>query len=256
MMYCRRKFLVFGHRGASQGLPENTLEAFELALKEGADAIETDLRRTLDGKFVLAHDATGDRMCGQNQRVCSTSWEELSRWNAGARFLGSQSGAQVFRIPLLREALSAFPSVQFNIDIKERGQEPFLPDLIQEIREVGAENRVLLTSFHSRIVGELRRLGYRGELGMGLADVGRLRLLPASYWRAWGPKCHRVQIPVAYGLLRLDSKRFIAKCHGLGLKVDYWVINDPLEAKRLFELGADGIMSDVPGIIRASQGKW
>ena len=49
----RSNYLIYGHRGASGLLPENTIEAFELALEQGADAIETDVRRTLDGRRPL-----------------------------------------------------------------------------------------------------------------------------------------------------------------------------------------------------------
>ena len=47
---------VFGHRGASAYRPENTLEAFELAFQQGADAIECDLVPTKDGELIIRHD--------------------------------------------------------------------------------------------------------------------------------------------------------------------------------------------------------
>ncbi len=48
--------LVIGHRGASAAHPENTLEAFALALAQGADGVELDVRRTADGALALCHD--------------------------------------------------------------------------------------------------------------------------------------------------------------------------------------------------------
>ena len=50
--------------------------------------------------------------------------------------------------------------------------------------------------------------------------------------------------------LRFDRKPFIAKCHSVGLRVDYWVVDDRAEAARLLELGADGIMTNDPAAIR------
>src|SRR3954447_13954392 len=50
--------LVIGHRGASARFAENTLDAFSGAIDQGADGIELDVRRTLDGALALSHDDT------------------------------------------------------------------------------------------------------------------------------------------------------------------------------------------------------
>ena len=56
-------------------------------------------------------------------------------------------------------------------------------------------------------------------------------------------------IPVHYGTVRLDRPRFIARCRALGLRVDYWVVDDPQKARQLLDAGATGIMSDDPALI-------
>jgi glycerophosphoryl diester phosphodiesterase len=61
-----------------------------------------------------------------------------------------------------------------------------------------------------------------------------------------------VQVPVKQGAIRFDRIAFIAKCHSLGLRVDYWTVDDPAEATRLLALGADGIMTNDPAAIRAA----
>ena len=53
--------LVVAHRGASRSAPENTMEAFRLAVEMGADAIELDVHLTADGELALMHDETMDR---------------------------------------------------------------------------------------------------------------------------------------------------------------------------------------------------
>ncbi len=57
----RLRPLIMAHRGASNDAPENTLASFALALKQGADVLETDLRFTRDNELVLMHDATVER---------------------------------------------------------------------------------------------------------------------------------------------------------------------------------------------------
>ncbi|HSO33672.1 MAG TPA: glycerophosphodiester phosphodiesterase family protein, partial [Labilithrix sp.] len=64
MSRLRASPMLYAHRGASRELPENTLEAFRLALELGADALETDAHMTRDGRIVLSHDPAGLRMAG------------------------------------------------------------------------------------------------------------------------------------------------------------------------------------------------
>ena len=57
-----RKTKVWAHRGASGYRPENTMEAFELAIKQGADGIELDVHTSADGELIVMHDETVDRV--------------------------------------------------------------------------------------------------------------------------------------------------------------------------------------------------
>ena len=54
--------LIFAHRGASGHAPENTLEAFEMAARMGADGVELDVHICRTGELVVAHDETVDRV--------------------------------------------------------------------------------------------------------------------------------------------------------------------------------------------------
>jgi glycerophosphoryl diester phosphodiesterase len=58
------------------------------------------------------------------------------------------------------------------------------------------------------------------------------------------------QVPTNVGPLRFDRAPFIAKCHAVGLRVDFWTIDDVTEATRLLELGADGIMTNDPASLK------
>jgi glycerophosphoryl diester phosphodiesterase len=53
-------------------------------------------------------------------------------------------------------------------------------------------------------------------------------------------------IPTSHRGIRLDRRRFVARCRRPGLRVDYWVVNDPGEARRLLGRGATGIVTDDP----------
>jgi glycerophosphoryl diester phosphodiesterase len=77
---------IFAHRGASAYAPENTLAAFELALRQGADAIELDAKLTRDGHIVVIHDQTVDRTTEGRGRVKDMTLAELRKLDAGSHF--------------------------------------------------------------------------------------------------------------------------------------------------------------------------
>src|SRR2546426_332500 len=78
--------LVIAHRGASAAAPENTLAAFRLAADLGADAVELDVRRTVDGQLVVIHDASVDRTTDGTGRVAALTLDQLRRFDAGRKF--------------------------------------------------------------------------------------------------------------------------------------------------------------------------
>jgi glycerophosphoryl diester phosphodiesterase len=112
----------------------------------------------------------------------------------------------------------------------------------------GAEDRVTLASFSARVVRRIRRLGYPGRTTLSKPEVAVLRFLPTALARIFvsGNSAH---IPVEHSGIRLDGRRFIDRCRAIGLRIDYWVVDDPEEARRLLHLGATGIMSDDPARI-------
>ncbi|UOT07458.2 glycerophosphodiester phosphodiesterase [Rhodococcus opacus] len=79
----RRGPLVVAHRGASAAMPEHTLAAYELALEEGADGLECDVRLTRDGHLVCVHDRTVDRTSTGAGVVSEMTLEELAEFNYG-----------------------------------------------------------------------------------------------------------------------------------------------------------------------------
>ena len=90
---------VWAHRGASGYAPENTLEAFELAMRMGAYGIELDVHRTKDGKLVVIHDETVNRTSNATGYIKDYTCQELKKLD----FSNSMSEFKNTRIPTLRE---------------------------------------------------------------------------------------------------------------------------------------------------------
>ena len=236
---------LYGHRGSSSRLPENTLPAFAAALEDGANALELDIHRTADGHFVVAHDPDGHRTAGIARHIRELSLREVLSWNVAVGAKGSNLDPH--SVPTLDEVLQAFPGVPMSVDLKpdDRGAVPPLLDLLANHR---AEDRVTLASFNGQLVYAIRRLGYRGRTALTRLEVALLRFLPAALVRRHiGGDA--AQLPLSHGPVRLDGRRFIRRCRGLGLRVDFWVVNDPEDAQRLLDAGATGIMTDNPAAI-------
>jgi glycerophosphoryl diester phosphodiesterase len=242
---------LYAHRGASAERPENTLPAFERALELGADALEMDVHLTRDGSLVVAHDDTGLRTTGVPCAWKDMDWEAVQRLDAGWGFVakdGSRPFAgQGIRVPLFESVLAAIPDVPINVDIKGDQAVDVMLGLLGRAR---AEDRVTVASFQLKTLVDVRRRGYPGPTALSQSEIGSLVSLPALLWRQLPSTGNAAQVPTKYGPLRFDRPAFVAKCHSLGLRLDYWVVDDPAEAARLLELGADGIMTNDVAAIR------
>ncbi len=241
--------IVYAHRGASFELPENTIEGFLLALELGADALETDCHLSRDGRVVLSHDASLERTAGIAKTIPELTLAELRALDVGARFVPRRPGVHSanvrYRMPTLEEALEACPDVLFNVDAKQTVPD-MIPELLRAIRRMNAEERVRIASFSTRNLERVRGLGYTGETGLAPSEVARAMFLPKVALRWFRVPGHAAQVPRrAYGV-SFTSQSAIDRLHTLGLRVDFWTINDPEEAKILFARGADGVMTDDP----------
>jgi glycerophosphoryl diester phosphodiesterase len=236
---------LYGHRGSSARLPENTLAAFRQALDDGATALELDLHRTVDGHLVVAHDPDGLRMAGVSGRIRDLPLREVKRWNVGTGF--RDGGGSSHAIPTLDEVLESFPGVPLAADLKPDDPRS-VPELLVVIDRHAAAPRVTVGSFHGRLVKLARRLGYAGPTALTRFEVAAARLLPRALARRV-VRGQAAMIPRRGKGLSLDGRRFIGRCRALGLRVDYWVVNDPADARELLDRGATGIISDDPARI-------
>jgi glycerophosphoryl diester phosphodiesterase len=250
----------FAHRGASARAPENTLEAFRLAAEDGAGGLETDVHVTRDGHVVAIHDDTVDRTTDGSGLVRETTLAELQSLDAGYRF--TPDGGATFpyrgkgvRVPELREVFRRFPDLAVNLDIKEA--QPGVEEAVLRVIEgLGAEDRTLVVSEYTPVIGRFRRLS-GGRVSTG-ASRGESRLFYyLSALRLEGllrPAYEALQVPVRHGDREVVTPRFLEAAHGVGVRVDVWTIDEPAEMRRLLDLGVDVVMTNRPealsGVLR------
>lgn len=250
--------LLYAHRGAAAERPENTLPSFRRALELGADALEMDVHRTSDGHVVVSHDPRGARMAGVPRAIRDCTLAQVRRWDAGLGFIGPDQSrpwaGRGIEIPTLDEVLREFADVPLNIDIKQ-ARPSMVDDVVDLIRAHDAEARVTLGSFHESNAAALRRRNYAGGIALTRVEVVALFFAGRPSARLGVVRGTAAQIPTGAGPFDFATESFIGRCHDLGIRVDFWTINDPAEARRLLDLGADGIMTDDPALIAPVFGK-
>jgi glycerophosphoryl diester phosphodiesterase len=243
---------TFAHRGASARAPENTLEAFRLAVEEGAGGLELDVHMTLDNEIVVVHDATVERTTEGSGAVAEMILDELRSLDAGHRF--SPDGGSIHpyrgqgvRIPTLAEVYEQFPTSCVNIDIKE--PRPGVEEAVMGvIRNARAEGRSLVVSNDHGVVRRFRKVsGGRISTGASRLEIGTFYLLSRlRLERLFRPPYAALQVPVEHEGIVLVTPRFLEAAHSRGVRVDVWTINEPGEMRRLLDLGVDVIMTDHP----------
>lgn len=233
--------LLYAHRGANLKIPENSMEAFSEGLKAGANALELDVHATSDGVIVVFHDTDGLRVAGEKAEIKRTSHDSIKKWRLGPE--------KLCKVPTLTEVINTFQHVPINVDIKAHNLKT-TSMVVDVVSRLQAQDRVLLTSDNLAVLKELRRLRYGGPLGMSMWEVVALYFLPKFVLRRFGWQGRAAQVPLQISIFRLASPWFITKCHALGIRVDFWVVNDNETARRLYSMGADGVMTDDPAAIQ------
>jgi glycerophosphoryl diester phosphodiesterase len=240
------------HRGASALAPENTIEAFRLAVGAGAGGLELDVHMTRDGQIVVIHDPTVDRTTNGSGTVSEMTFDELRGFDAGYDF-GPNGGptrpyrGQGVRVPALGEVLEEFPGVPVNIEIKA-GTPGIEETVLEVLREADSAGRVLVVSTPHAIVKRFRKIsGGHVSTGASRWEIGVFYVASRLHLeRLLRPAYDALQVPLWHRGIPVVIPRFIRAAHSRSLRVDAWTINQAEEMRRLLDLGVDVIMTDRP----------
>lgn len=230
--------LIIAHRGASAYAPENTLAAFELAHRQGADMIELDVMPTADGRLAVFHDDTTERWDGRPRPVAECSFAEMRRLDIGGE-----------RVPALEDALAfaAESGIALNVELKTAGVSARCAALL---REFGVVEQVIVSSFEAAALHELRAVApeVRRAYLMGndtyRPDVRARELWPFFALRsvaaaAWHPS---ERLPAVDWVIPLALRA--------GYRVHVWTVDDPARMRALAAAGATGIITNKPDLAR------
>ncbi len=247
-----QKPLVIAHRGAAADAPENTLAAFELALAQGADAIELDVHLSADGVPMVIHDPRLDRTTSGRGAVRKHTLAALRRLDAGSWFnrrypAKARGKYSMQRIPLLAEVLALARARRCHVfaEIKIGGETyPGIEAKVLEgIRHAGVAPRATIISFDTKVLRAIRKLDPGIALGTSFD-----RPVPAL--RRAGSLGARFVVPHR----ALATPRFVRRAHESGLQVIVWTVNQPHAMRRMLANGVDGIITDCPARLAGLRG--
>jgi glycerophosphoryl diester phosphodiesterase len=210
--------IAIAHRGDPVAARENTLPAFTAAVREGADMIELDVRRTRDEQIVVLHDATLSRLWDVDCKVADLDL-------AAVREIGSGET----RIPTFGEVLDQI-GVPVMVDLNAET----VDGALREVRRAGAMERALFVTGNVAALRHLRHLAPEARIGLTWVErepppPALLGELGAEYWNP---------------MFRLVTAERVADVHRMGLKVSTWTVDKPRHMARVIAAGVDAIVSN------------
>lgn len=232
-------------------MPENTIAAFDNAVKVGAGGLELDIHLTKDRQLIVCHDDSAERTTNGKGRWKELGYNEIKKFDAGWNFQPEKNfplRGKGIVIPLLSEILQRFENVFLNIDIKsiEKSAVDELVNIL--IKYNRFENIVIasffskqLTHFHSKLP-QVNICTPPGPLKLFFI-LNKLRL---NNFYSGIKKYQFLEPPVYSGGTPVATSVFISAVKKAGLKFIPWTVNDPAEMQLMRESGADGIITDDP----------
>ena len=238
------KTKVWAHRGASAYAPENSLEAFQLAIDMKADGIELDIYETSDGRLVIHHDNDIKRMTGGVEaKILETDFKTLRSYNFSGAW-GDKFGKVL--IPEFKEVLDLFKDtgMKINVELKE-GSVAYLREINRAVQEFQMEEQIIYSSFDHMKLHQMRVINPNAEIAalysfnmMYPWVYGRMMNLTAlhpDYSRIYK---HRDELGVDY----------VKEAHAHGLQVNPWTANKEGIIRFLATIGVDHIITDYPDV--------
>lgn len=232
---------IAAHRGDRAHAPENTLPAFEEAIRRGSDYVETDVQLTADGYAVLMHDGTVERTTNGRGAVGDLTLAELRTLDAGSWYDPAFAGVQV---PLLDEFLALLgrsPDVTALVELKDSWTPAQVEPIVAAVYRYGVYDRVVFVSFSTTSVASLR------DAAPGIPRVLIRRVLPLD----------PVAVAERFGAIGLMTRPSalaarpdaVAAMHAAGLGVLLYTLNSEDRWGEARADGVDVIVTDKPSAL-------
>jgi len=222
--------MIIGHRGLNTVATENSLEAMEAAVRYGAAGVEVDVRPCATGELVVMHDETLERTADRTDAVAELSRDQLRK----RKLLGGEP------IPTLDDVLELCRDLDVLLNIELKRDVPHrrlaISSLAQRLRGEGLPAKIVVSSFDPMMLAGLR----------ARAPGVPTALLYEPDHRYVAPLAKALGTDAIHPSRMLISPIVVEEAHAADRRVMVWTINDVDEAKHLFRIGVDGVMTDDP----------
>jgi glycerophosphoryl diester phosphodiesterase len=250
--------LIIGHRGASALAPENTMVAFEQAMRDGADGIEFDVRLARDQVAVVIHDAGLRRTGLKDVDVASLSSRELSEIDVGTWFnrrhpSRAKDEYTLATIPSLAEVFERFRDgrarlyVEMKCDALAEGR-PLAQAVAGLVSDYSLLDNVVVESFAHQSIAEIKRLD---------SNLRTAALFEPKLARPFPSTQRMIKRAAAFGAdeialhRTLASRRTAEEAARRGMRTVVWTVDNPSWKERARRYGVHAIITNNPAVMRA-----
>lgn len=236
------KTKIWAHRGASAYAPENTLEAFQLAVEQFADGIELDVQLSADGELVVVHDEKLERVSNGKGFVKDHTLKELKSLD----FSKTHPEYGMVTIPTLEEVYDLIKPTELiiNVELKTgifeyEGIEKKCVKLENKMRMNG---RILYSSFNHCSMIRMKRLNEYCKTAFLYSD-GWIDV--ADYAKKWEVDAIH---PVFYNIF---TPKLLDKCNEYGIDINVWTVDDEKYIKQMADCGVNAMITNKPHFARS-----
>ncbi|MDD3966242.1 MAG: glycerophosphodiester phosphodiesterase family protein [Candidatus Marinimicrobia bacterium] len=239
---------IIAHRGFSSAAPENTQTAFREAITVGADYFELDVHQSRDGKLVVIHDGSVNRVSsnGMTGKIADMSFREIRKVRAGY----SKKYGETFknaRIPTLKQALRlAKNKIRVCVEIKAPDIEAAV---LKAVYDLKMEKQVIIFAFDYGVLKNMREMDKDIPLLYLRSVVDSTVIADATAIKA---------AAIGAGRPTAITAELLKEVHANDMELWQWTVNDPNDMQRLLDIGIDGIITDHPDkalTLRAARAK-
>lgn len=237
------KTKIWAHRGASAAAPENTMAAFDLAIRQGADGIELDVHLTADEAVVVTHDESCRRVTGVEGLVSQMTLVELRRLDFGSIMPGFDRQ----QIPTLAEVFDLIRPTGMMINIELKNSVNPYPGLEKAVLDLAVSHKmteqICFSSFNHYSLVLAEQLIRERNLAIPCGI-----LYSCGLYEPWH-YAHSVGISAIhphYANLRIPG--LVPDCHAAGIQINAWTIDHPDHLRLALALGVDAIITNVPDL--------
>ncbi len=232
------KTKIWAHRGASGYAPENTLEAFELAVKQGADGVELDVQFTKDNQLVVIHDEKLDRVSGKSGFVKDFTLEEIQKVNVN---VPQKKYTSFAKIPTLQEVYELLKPTGLTVNVELKTGKLHYEGIEKAVlacaKEAGMEERICYSSFNHESLLRIKEIDSKALCGILFSDGW---LHPAFYAKDYSFEC------LHPAFFDLTFPWFMKEARQAERKVHVWTVNNRDDLEKCYSLKVDAVITNYP----------